>query len=184
MSHTQRNAYQNDPDIHIVTGVCPHDCPDTCSWQVAVSRTSGRASDIWGHPDHPVTAGRLCTKVDRYLERTYHRDRLTTPLKRIGSQGQRRVHAGHMGRGVRRHRRQPAARHRRTRPGSRTTLLLRRHDGPTAGRGHGRAILQPHGRQPPGAHDLLDSRHRGLLLHGRRARWGWTPKTSHMRRLS
>ena len=29
----------------------------------------------------------LCTKVDRYLERTYHRDRLTTPLKRTGPKG-------------------------------------------------------------------------------------------------
>ncbi len=76
-----------DPAIAIITGVCPHDCPDTCSWQVAVDRASGRAVDIWGHPDHPVTQGRLCGKVDRYLERTYHADRLTTPLKRVGPKG-------------------------------------------------------------------------------------------------
>src|SRR5690606_24919919 len=31
--------------------------------------------------------GTLCTKVDRYLERTYHADRLTTPLKRSGPKG-------------------------------------------------------------------------------------------------
>ncbi len=79
--------YQNDPFIEIVTGVCPHDCPDTCGWQVAVDRASGRAVDIWGHPDHPVTLGRLCGKVDRYLERVYHPDRLTTPLKRVGPKG-------------------------------------------------------------------------------------------------
>lgn len=78
--------YENDPSIQIVTGVCPHDCPDTCSWQVAVD-SSGQAVDIWGHPDHPVTQGRLCGKVDRYLERTYHAGRLTTPLRRVGPKG-------------------------------------------------------------------------------------------------
>jgi anaerobic selenocysteine-containing dehydrogenase len=34
-----------------------------------------------------MTQGTLCTKVDRYLERTYHAGRLTTPLKRIGPKG-------------------------------------------------------------------------------------------------
>ena len=52
-----------------------------------MDRHSGRAVDIWGNPDHPMTQGTLCTKVDRYLERTYHPDRLTTPLKRIGPKG-------------------------------------------------------------------------------------------------
>ncbi len=84
---TKLTQYQSDPAIQIVTGVCPHDCPDTCSWQVAVERDSGRAIDIWGHPDHPVTQGKLCGKVDRYLERTYHQDRLTTPLRRRGPKG-------------------------------------------------------------------------------------------------
>ncbi|MFN8489983.1 MAG: molybdopterin-dependent oxidoreductase [Caldilineaceae bacterium] len=83
----QLTLYQNDPNINIITGACPHDCPDTCSWQVAVNRTDGKALDIWGNPDHPVTQGKLCGKVDRYLERTYHRDRLTTPLKRVGPKG-------------------------------------------------------------------------------------------------
>lgn len=79
--------YEQDPAIQIVTGVCPHDCPDTCSWQVAVDRASGRALDIWGNSAHPITQGRLCGKVDRYLERTYHPNRLTTPLKRVGPKG-------------------------------------------------------------------------------------------------
>ncbi len=87
MPTTLLNRYESDPDIDIVTGVCPHDCPDSCAWQVAVDRTTGRAVDIWGHAGHPVTAGALCTKVDRYLERTYHRDRLTTPFKRVGEKG-------------------------------------------------------------------------------------------------
>lgn len=79
--------YESNRNLTIVTGACPHDCPDTCSWQVAVDRASGEAIDIWGNADHPITQGRLCGKVDRYLERTYHRDRLLTPLKRVGPKG-------------------------------------------------------------------------------------------------
>ena len=79
--------YEQRPAVDIVTGACPHDCPDTCSWQVAVDRAGGQALDIWGNAAHPITQGRLCGKVDRYLERTYHRDRLLTPLKRVGPKG-------------------------------------------------------------------------------------------------
>ncbi|MEZ4736247.1 MAG: molybdopterin oxidoreductase family protein [Caldilineaceae bacterium] len=84
--------YASNPTVEIVTGACPHDCPDTCSWQVAVERATGKAIDIWGHADQPVTQGRLCGKVDRYLERTYHRDRLLTPLKRVGPKGSGQFH--------------------------------------------------------------------------------------------
>ncbi len=84
---SKREQYQHDAAIRIVNGICPHDCPDTCAWQVAVEKDSGRAIDIWGHPDHPIPQGRLCGKVDRYLERTYHTGRLTTPLKRVGPKG-------------------------------------------------------------------------------------------------
>ena len=82
--------YRADPTVKIVSGVCPHDCPDTCSWQVAVDVPSGQARDIWGRADHSVTQGKLCGKVDRYLERTYHPSRLKTPLKRVGSKGEGR----------------------------------------------------------------------------------------------
>ncbi len=75
------------PDVDLVRGACPHDCPDTCGWQVAVDRASGRALDLWGDPEHPVTRGALCTKVDRYLDRTYHAERLTRPLRRTGPKG-------------------------------------------------------------------------------------------------
>lgn len=81
------DLYANDPSVSVVTGACPHDCPDTCSWQVAVDRESGTAIDIWGNAAHPITQGKLCGKVDRYLERTYHSGRLTTPLRRIGPKG-------------------------------------------------------------------------------------------------
>ncbi len=47
----------------------------------------GRATRIAGDPDHPFTNGFLCAKVNRYLERTYHRDRLLYPLRRVGRKG-------------------------------------------------------------------------------------------------
>jgi len=34
-----------------------------------------------GDPDHPFTNGFLCTKVARYIERTYHPDRLLYPCR-------------------------------------------------------------------------------------------------------
>ena len=71
-----------------IFAVCPHDCPDTCAMQVTVA--DGRAIRIQGDPGHSVTRGALCTKVNRYLERTYHPDRLTTPLRRVGPKGEGR----------------------------------------------------------------------------------------------
>ena len=80
--------YYDKPAFTVVTGVCPHDCPDTCSWQVAVEKASGQAVALAGHPLHPITRGSLCGKVDRYLEgRTYHAGRLLTPLRRCGPKG-------------------------------------------------------------------------------------------------
>jgi anaerobic selenocysteine-containing dehydrogenase len=69
----------------VVRGACPHDCPDTCAMLVTVE--DGRATKVAGDPEHPVTRGFLCTKVNRYVERTYHRDRLLRPLKRVGPKG-------------------------------------------------------------------------------------------------
>ena len=76
------------PDTRIVQGACPHDCPDTCALRITVE--NGRAVKVSGDPDHPPTHGALCTKVSRYPERTYHRDRVLQPLKRIGRKGEGR----------------------------------------------------------------------------------------------
>jgi anaerobic selenocysteine-containing dehydrogenase len=50
----------------------------------------GRATRIAGDPDHPFTQGFLCTKVSKYLERTYHPDRLAFPQIRVGAKGEGR----------------------------------------------------------------------------------------------
>jgi anaerobic selenocysteine-containing dehydrogenase len=76
----------------IVRAACPHDCPDTCAMLVTVEERGGRrvAVKIAGDPEHPTTRGTLCTKVSRYLERTYHPERLLHPLKRVGRKGEGR----------------------------------------------------------------------------------------------
>src|SRR5438034_4869708 len=69
----------------VVRGACPHDCPDTCAMLVTVQ--DGRAIRVAGDPEHPFTNGFLCAKVNRYVERTYHRDRLLYPMRRVGAKG-------------------------------------------------------------------------------------------------
>ncbi|MBL8286810.1 MAG: molybdopterin oxidoreductase family protein [Rubrivivax sp.] len=83
MSHSSA-----DEGVTVVQATCPHDCPDTCAMQVSVQ--GGRVIRIAGDPEHPPTHGALCTKVSRYAERTYHAERVLTPLKRIGQKGEGR----------------------------------------------------------------------------------------------
>jgi anaerobic selenocysteine-containing dehydrogenase len=53
-----------------------------------VTVEDGVATEVKGDPDHPTTAGVLCTKVARYTERTYHPERLLHPLRRVGKKGE------------------------------------------------------------------------------------------------
>ncbi|MEO7496067.1 MAG: molybdopterin oxidoreductase family protein [Massilia sp.] len=69
-----------------VRATCPHDCPDTCALLITVE--DGVATEVKGDPDHPTTAGVLCTKVSRYAERTYHPERLLHPMRRVGKKGE------------------------------------------------------------------------------------------------
>ena len=71
-----------------VRGACGHDCPDTCGWIVDVR--DGRAQALVGDPDHPFTRGTLCAKVNHYLDRVYHPDRVLHPLRRVGRKGEAR----------------------------------------------------------------------------------------------
>ncbi|MEX2480318.1 MAG: molybdopterin-dependent oxidoreductase [Gammaproteobacteria bacterium] len=69
-----------------VAGACPHDCPDTCAWQVEVD-DDGRAVAVRGDPAHPFTQGALCAKLKRYPARVYSPDRILHPLRRTGPKG-------------------------------------------------------------------------------------------------
>jgi anaerobic selenocysteine-containing dehydrogenase len=69
-----------------VRATCPHDCPDTCALLITVE--DGVATEVKGDPDHPTTAGVLCTKVSRYADRTYHPARQLYPMRRVGKKGE------------------------------------------------------------------------------------------------
>jgi anaerobic selenocysteine-containing dehydrogenase len=73
--------------LRTVRAACPHDCPDTCAMQVSVDPATERVVRIQGRAEHVTTHGALCTKVSRYAERTYHPERVLTPLKRVGPKG-------------------------------------------------------------------------------------------------
>ena len=74
--------------VRHVNGVCPLDCPDTCSWVVTVE--DGRAVKLQGNREHPYTRGALCEKVNHFLEHTARPDRLLYPMRRIGKKGEGR----------------------------------------------------------------------------------------------
>src|SRR5277367_3643393 len=61
---------------------CNRDCPDACGILVDVDRATGKAVRLRGDPDHPVTQGFLCYRTNRFLERQYSAERVTTPLVR------------------------------------------------------------------------------------------------------
>ena len=65
--------------------MCAHDCPDQCSLVVTVE--GGRVIRVQGDPDHPMTAGFACAKVNREHELVHSPERLRTPLRRTGNKG-------------------------------------------------------------------------------------------------
>ena len=70
---------------HVVSTVCPLDCPDSCSLDVTVR--NGRVTVIDGSTLNPVTDGYICAKVRRFPERVYSADRLLYPAVRKGPKG-------------------------------------------------------------------------------------------------
>ena len=81
--HTQIEEKQS---LRVVYGACPHDCPDCCALETHVDE-QGRAVSVRGRSDHPVTRGWLCAKVNRYLDRVYHPERVLYPMRRVGPKG-------------------------------------------------------------------------------------------------
>jgi anaerobic selenocysteine-containing dehydrogenase len=70
---------------HVVSTVCPLDCPDSCSLEVTVQ--DGRITTVDGSSLNPVTGGYICAKVRRFPERVYGPDRLLYPAVRKGAKG-------------------------------------------------------------------------------------------------
>ena len=70
---------------HVVSTVCPLDCPDSCSLDATVQ--DGRVTTLDGSRLNPVTNGYICAKVRRFPERVYGADRLQYPMVRKGPKG-------------------------------------------------------------------------------------------------
>jgi anaerobic selenocysteine-containing dehydrogenase len=69
----------------VTPSVCPLDCPDTCS--LAVTVENQKVVKVRGSYVNPLTHGTICGKVSHYPEFVHGRDRLLTPLKRLGPKG-------------------------------------------------------------------------------------------------
>jgi anaerobic selenocysteine-containing dehydrogenase len=61
------------------------DCPDTCTLDVSVK--NGKIVEITGNRDNQVTNGFICSKVSKFAQRVYHKDRVLFPKKRIEKKG-------------------------------------------------------------------------------------------------
>ena len=68
-----------------VLGTCHHDCPDSCGW--VATAVDGVLTSVKGNPNHPFSKGELCPKVNKFVGRVNHTDRLLTPLIRTGAKG-------------------------------------------------------------------------------------------------
>lgn len=66
-----------------IQSACPLDCWDACS--ILVKIDEDHHVSLSGDPSDPITQGFLCRKGQQMLERFNHPDRLTSPLKRTGS---------------------------------------------------------------------------------------------------
>ncbi|MCY2964140.1 MAG: molybdopterin-dependent oxidoreductase [Planctomycetota bacterium] len=62
---------------------CNRDCPDACG--IIATIDDGKVVRLQGDPDHPVTQGFLCHRTSRFLDRQYDPSRITTPLRRRGT---------------------------------------------------------------------------------------------------
>ncbi len=83
---SQTPDYYKPPRDGVVHGVCPHDCPDSCSLLSRV--TDGKLVQVEGNPAHPVTQGFICRKFAVSPTRVHAPDRLNYPMKRTGPKGE------------------------------------------------------------------------------------------------
>ncbi|MHA1596826.1 MAG: molybdopterin-dependent oxidoreductase [Candidatus Asgardarchaeia archaeon] len=68
-----------------VFATCPRDY-DTCSLIVHVE--DGKVKRVRGNPKHPITAGKLCYKGHILLDYLYSKERILSPMERVGKKGE------------------------------------------------------------------------------------------------
>ncbi len=62
----------------IERSVCPYDCPDACGLLVEVK--VGKTVKVSGDPEHPLSRGTLCIKMNHYEQTVHSPLRLIRPL--------------------------------------------------------------------------------------------------------
>jgi anaerobic selenocysteine-containing dehydrogenase len=72
-------------ETRIVRGACPQDCPDTCAFLYHVK--DEKLVAVTGDPQHPMTRGGLCVKLNDFADHHYNPERLLYPMKRVGPKG-------------------------------------------------------------------------------------------------
>jgi len=60
-------------------------CHPRCGARLVIK--DGRAIQVEGDPDHPISRGRLCARGRLLVDHLYHPARLNYPLKRAGERG-------------------------------------------------------------------------------------------------
>ncbi len=72
--------------MQIKKTICPYDCPTSCGLLV---HTDGQEIlKVEGDKEHPATKGLICKKMRHYEESIHSKDRILTPLKRVGKKGE------------------------------------------------------------------------------------------------
>lgn len=92
--NTENNAMIGDlavqqrtaEEVRLCSSVCPYDCPDACGLLFTVK--GDKLQKVQGAQGHIYTRGTLCPKMVHYEATVHSPERLTTPLKRIGSKGE------------------------------------------------------------------------------------------------
>jgi len=75
-----------DAGCGLIVRVMPGDAEVIREGQAGIVRKS-LAKKLEGNPEHPVSQGRLCVRGQAAIQVTYHPDRLTQPLRRVGARG-------------------------------------------------------------------------------------------------
>ncbi len=86
--HNVRDSMAAMAATEIRHTACSLDCFDACG--IVAEVADGRIVRIGGDPEHPITRGALCNKVNHYLrDRFYHPDRQLHPLRKTNGRWQR-----------------------------------------------------------------------------------------------
>ncbi|MFR9210586.1 MAG: molybdopterin-dependent oxidoreductase [Intestinibacter bartlettii] len=72
--------------MKIKKSICPYDCPTSCG--LVIETDGKKILKVKGDENHPATQGLICRKMRNYEESVYSKDRILTPLKRIGKKGE------------------------------------------------------------------------------------------------